>query len=86
MSVFLTSFYMCDYHPTFEMVTLVTDSRGSLFQRAGFLVGVASLVQSGGSRRVVSVVVAQGLSCPAAYGIFLDQGSNPCPLHWQADF
>ena len=31
------------------------------------------------------VVVAQGLSCSTAYGIFLDQGSNPCPLHWQAD-
>ena len=26
-----------------------------------------------------------GLSCPAACGIFPDQGSNPCPLHWQAD-
>ena len=25
------------------------------------------------------------LSCPAAYGIFLDQGLNSCPLHWQAD-
>ena len=31
------------------------------------------------------VVVAYGLSCPAASGIFLDQGWNPCPLHWQAD-
>uniref|UniRef100_A0A8C6B8Q3 Uncharacterized protein n=1 Tax=Monodon monoceros TaxID=40151 RepID=A0A8C6B8Q3_MONMO len=30
-----------------------------------------------------SVVVAQGLSCSAACGIFLDQGSNPCRLHWQ---
>ena len=26
-----------------------------------------------------------GLSCSAACGIFPDQGSNPCPLHWQAD-
>ena len=26
-----------------------------------------------------------GLSCPSARGIFLDQGLNPCPLHWQAD-
>jgi len=26
-------------------------------------------------------VVAHGLSCPAAYGIFLDQGLNPCPLN-----
>ena len=32
-----------------------------------------------------SVVVARGLSCSAACGIFPDQGSNPCPLHWQAD-
>ena len=33
-----------------------------------------------------SVVVAYRFSCPTACGIFLDQGSNPCPLHWQADF
>ena len=26
-----------------------------------------------------------GLSWSAACGIFLDQGSNPCLLHWQAD-
>ena len=32
-----------------------------------------------------SLVVAHGLSCSAAHGIFLDQGWNPCPLHWQAD-
>ena len=32
-----------------------------------------------------SVVVAHGLSFSAACGIFLDQGLNPCPLHWQAD-
>ena len=28
-----------------------------------------------------SVVVAHGLSCSMACGIFLDKGSNPCPLH-----
>ena len=33
-----------------------------------------------------SVVVAHRLSCSAACGIFPDQGLNPCPLHWQADF
>ena len=32
-----------------------------------------------------ALVVAHGLSCSAAYGIFPDQGSNPCPLHWQVD-
>ena len=32
-----------------------------------------------------SVVVVPGPSCLAAHGIFSDQGSNPCLLHWQAD-
>ena len=43
------------------------------------------LLQSRGSRRAGSVVVAHGPSCSAAHGIFPDQGSNPCALHWQAD-
>ena len=42
------------------------------------------LLQSTGSRRAGSVIVAHGPSCSAC-GIFPDQGSNPCPLHWQAD-
>ena len=29
-----------------------------------------------------SVVIAHGPSCSVICGIFLDQGSNPCPLHW----
>ena len=32
-----------------------------------------------------SVVVAHRVSCSKACGIFSDQGSNLCPLHWQAD-
>ena len=32
-----------------------------------------------------SVVGAHRLSCSAARGVFPDQGSNPCLLHWQAD-
>ena len=32
-----------------------------------------------------SVVMAHGLSCSMACGIFPDQGSNPYPLHWQVD-
>ena len=40
------------------------------------------------SRLVGSVVVVHGLSCSALCGIFLEQGSNPCPLltNQQADF
>ena len=42
-------------------------------------------LRSTGSRRAGSAIVAHGLSRSAACGIFPDQGSNPCPLHWQAD-
>ena len=31
------------------------------------------------------IVVANGLSCSGACGTFLDQGLNPCLLHWQAN-
>ena len=43
------------------------------------------LLRSTGSRRAGSVIVAHGPNCSAACGILPDQGSNPCPLHWQAD-
>ena len=42
-------------------------------------------LRSTGSRSADSVIVAHGLSCSAACGIFPDQGSNPRPLPWQAD-
>ena len=43
------------------------------------------LLRSTGSRRAGSATVAHGPSRSAACGIFPDQGSNPCLLHWQAD-
>ena len=52
---------------------------------AGLSLSRPLLLQSTGSRRAGSVVVAHGPSCSAACGIFPDQGSNPFPLHWQAD-
>ena len=52
--------------------------------RASHYRGLSSL-RSTGCRRAGSVAVAHGPSCSAACGIFPDQGSNPCPLHWQAD-
>ena len=36
-------------------------------------------------RHSCSIIVAHGVSCPEACEIFLDQGFNPCPLHWQVD-
>ena len=51
----------------------------------GRLAAVIFLLQSMGSRHRSSLGVVHVLSCPEACGIFLNQGSNPCPLYWQAD-
>ena len=68
--------------------------RGPLFIAVcGPPIAMASLVAEHGLQAhglqqlwlVGSVVVVHGLSCSAACGIFPDQGSNPCPLHRQAD-
>ena len=42
-------------------------------------------VECGLAERGLSLVVAHGLSRPAACGIFQDQGSDPRSPHWQAD-
>ena len=52
---------------------------------AGLSLSRPLLLRSTGSRRAGSAIVAHGLSCSAACGIFPDQGLNPCALHWQAD-
>ena len=52
---------------------------------AGLSLSRPLLLRSTGSKRAGSAIVAHEPSCSAACGIFPDQGSNPCPLHWQAD-
>ena len=61
--------------------------RGPLFiaVRGPLIIAASLLLWSTGSRRAGSVIVAHGPSCSVACGIFPDQGSNPCPLQWQAD-
>ena len=54
-------------------------ARASQLQHTGSVVVVCRLQSAG------SVVVVCRLSCSAARGIFPDQGSNSCPLHWQTD-
>ena len=67
-------------------LSLVAASGGHSSSRcAGLSLSRPLLLWSTGSRHAGSVVVAHGPSCSAACGIFPDQGSNPCPLHWQAD-
>ena len=67
-------------------LSLVAASGGySSLRCTGLSLRPLLLLRSTGSRRTGSVVVAHGLSCSAACGIFPDQGSNPCTLHWQTD-
>ena len=67
-------------------LSLVAASGGHSSSRcAGLSLSRPLLLRSTGSRCAGSVVVAHGPSCSAVCGIFPDQGSNPCPLHWQAD-
>ena len=66
--------------------SLVAASGGHSSSRCtGLSLSRPLLLRSTGSRRAGSVIVAHGPSCSAGCGIFPDQRSNPCPLHWQAD-
>ena len=66
--------------------SLVAASGGHSSSRcAGLSLSWPLLLRGTGSRRAGSVIVAHGPSRSAACGIFPDQGSNPCLLHWQAD-
>ena len=67
-------------------LSLVAASRAHSSSRCtGLSLSWPLLLRSTGSRCAGSVVVAHGPSRSMACGILPDQGSNPCPLHWQAD-
>ena len=79
-------FWLCWVFVSVRGLSLVAASGGHSSSRcAGLSLSWPLLLRSTGSRCAGSVVVAHGPSCSVACGIFPDQGSNPCPLHWQAD-
>ena len=79
-------FWLCWVFVSVRGLSLVVASGGHSSSRfAGLPLLRPLLLRSTGSRRAGSVVVAHGPSCCVACGILPDQGSNPCPLHWQAD-
>ena len=79
-------FWLCWVFVSVQGLSLVAASGGHSSSRCtGLSLSRPLLLRSTGSRRAGSVIVAHGPSCSAACGIFPDQGSNPCPLHWQAD-
>ena len=78
--------WLCWVFISLRGLSLVAASRGHSSSRcAGLSLSRPLFLRSTGSRRAGSIIVAHGPSCSAACGIFPDQGSNPCPLHWQAD-
>ena len=78
-------FWLCWVFVSVRGLSPVVASGGHSSSRCVGLSLSRPLVAEHSSRRAGSVVVVHGLSCSTACGIFLDQGSNPCPLHWQAD-
>ena len=79
-------FWLCWVFVSVQGLSLVVASGGHSSSRcAGLSLSWPLLLRSTGSRRAGSAIVAHGPSRSAACGIFPDQGSNPCPLHWQAD-
>ena len=78
--------WLCWVFVSVRGLSLVAASRGHSSSRcAGLSLLRPLLLRSTGSRRAGSVIMAHRPSCSAACGIFPDQVSNPCPLHWQAD-
>ena len=83
---FYIYFWLCWVLASVRGPSPVAASGGrSSSQCAGVSPSRPLLLWSTGSRCTGSVAVAHGPSCSAACGILPDQGSNPCPLHWQAD-
>ena len=83
---FIFYFWLCQVFISVRGLSLVAASGGhSSSWCAGLSLSRPLLLRSTDSRYAGSVVVAHGPSCSAACGIFPDQGSNPCPLHWKAD-
>ena len=83
---FFFFFWLCWVFVSVRGLSLVAASEGHSSSRCAGLSPSRPLpLRSTGSRRAGSAVVAHGPSCSAACGILPDQGSNPCPLHWQAD-
>ena len=79
-------FWLCWVFVSLEGLSLVAASGGHSSSRCtGLSLSWPLLLRSTGSRRAGSVVVAHGPNCSVACGIFPDQGSNPCSLHWQVD-
>ena len=96
--ILFTYFFLCWVFIAAQAFSLVVASRGySLVAMRGLIVEASLVAEHRLQGTLASVAVAcrlwsigsiavvHWLSYSAACGIFPDQGSNPCLLHWQVD-
>ena len=91
--IFLLIILIMQHNTSLVIIYLITESVYLFFfffyglQAHGLqqLWHAGSAVVARGLQSTGSAVVAHRLHCSAARGIFPDQGSNLCPLHWQTD-
>ena len=79
ISLFLAALGLCCCMQTFSSF----GEQGLLFLAVRRLPIVMASLECGSFG--ASVISARRLCFCSAYGIFLNQESNPCPLHWQAE-
>ncbi|XP_059964808.1 A-kinase anchor protein 9 isoform X7 [Mesoplodon densirostris] len=68
-----------------SMVITESDVQKTVYPGSCLKWNIDGATESTGSGHAGSTAMAQGPSHSAACGIFPDQGTNPCPLHRQAD-
>ena len=74
-----------DFSPV-VVLRILTAAASLMEPRLQYLWHVGSVVAAPRLWSTGSVVVVPRFSGSMACGIFLDQGSNPCVLHWKAGF
>ena len=85
-ALFIYVWLCCVFIAAYGISLVVSSGDYSTLCCMVFLLQWPLLLRSTGSKCAVSVAVVHRLSCSVARGTFLDQGTNLCPLHWQADF
>ena len=76
--------WLCWVFPAVRGPSLVM-SGAALVAEHRLTVVAALVVEHGLQGRQTSAAVVHRLGCPSACGIFLDQGSNCCPLNCKED-
>ena len=86
LSTYLFSFWLLWISIAAHRLSLGAGAAAALAALCRLLCGASLVAELGSKVHGLQELPRGGLCCPQARGIFLDQGSNPCLLLWQADF